>query len=178
MNLIIPLLVILIFIGFAYTVISTLWTQAHGAPWVPTKLRTVRRMLELADVRPGETVYDLGSGDGRVLIIAAREFGAKAVGIELDPVRVLWTRGIVFFFGLRDQIEVITENFFYQDLSRADVVVCYLLTSTNQRLTEKLAEELRPGTRVVSNAFPFPDWEVVREDLEHHVYLYQIRTHC
>jgi hypothetical protein len=176
MDYLVPLLTVLILLVFYYVVISTFWTSAHGAPWVPTKLRTVRRMLELAKVQPGETVYDLGSGDGRVLVIASREFGAKAVGIELDPLRVLWTRLIIFLFGLRSQVEIIWGNFFVQDLSRADVVVCYLLASTNQRLTDKLTGELRPGARVVSNVFPFPDWEIVKEDLDQRVYLYQMRV--
>lgn len=171
-----PALAILVFLILAYTVMSQLWAQAHGAPWVPTKLRTARRMLELAQVQPGETVYDLGSGDGRILVLAAREFGAKAVGIELDPVRVAWTRGLVLLLGLRGKVEVISGDFFNQDLHQADVVACYLFTRTNQRLTEKLNEELRPGTRVVSHAFPFPDWELVKEDLDHRVYLYQIGT--
>lgn len=153
---------------------STLWVSAHGAPWVPTKLRTVRRMLEMAEVRAGETVYDLGSGDGRVLFAAARMFGARAVGIELDPLRVLWTRGVAWLLGIRNRVEVRQGDFFTQELRDADVVVCYLLTSTNRRLADKLLEELRPGTRVVSNAFPFPDWEPAAEDLEHRVYFYRI----
>lgn len=174
MSPLIPILIILLVAWFAYTVMSTLWVSAHGAPWVPTKRRTVRRMLEMAEERAGETVYDLGSGDGRVLFVAARTFEARAVGIELDPLRVLWTRGVAFLLGLRNRVEVRQGDFFIQDLHDADVVVCYLLTSTNRRLADKLREELRPGTRVVSNAFPFPDWELVAEDLDHRVYLYRM----
>ncbi len=169
-----PILVIFVVLIFAYSVMSALWTSAHGAPWVPTKLRTVRRMLDMAQAHAGETVYDLGSGDGRVLIVAAREYGTHAVGIELDPMRVLWTRLLVLLLGLRKKVEVRQGNFFTQDFRDADVVVCYLLTSTNQRLGEKLIEDLRPGTRVVSNAFPFPDWKLVAEDLDHRIYLYRI----
>jgi SAM-dependent methyltransferase len=170
----IPVLILLFVAWFAYTVISTLWVSAHGAPWVPTKLRTVRRMLDMARVQAGETVYDLGSGDGRVLFVAAREFGARAVGIELDPLRVLWTRGVACLLGVRNRVEVRRGDFFTQDFRDADVVVCYLLTSTNRRLADKLLDELRPGVRVVSNAFPFPDWELGAEDLEHRVYLYRM----
>lgn len=165
---------ILLVIWLAYSVMSALWTSAYGAPWVPTKLRTVRRMLALAQVRPGETVYDLGSGDGRVLIVAAREFGARAVGVELDPVRAGWARLIVWGLGLRGKVTVRTGNFFTEDVRAADVVVCYLRTSTNRRLAEKLTEELRPGARVVSHAFPFPDWDLAGEDLDHRVYLYRV----
>lgn len=168
------MLVVLLVVWMAYSVMSSLWTSANGAPWVPTKLRTVRRLLEMVQVRAGETVYDLGSGDGRVLIVAARGFGARGVGIELDPVRVLWTRLFVLLLGLRKKVEVRQGNFFTQDFRDADVVVCYLLTSTNRRLGDKLIEDLRPGTRVISNAFPFPDWELVEEDLEHRIYLYRI----
>jgi cyclopropane fatty-acyl-phospholipid synthase-like methyltransferase len=150
------------------------WSQIFGAPWVPTPYKTVHMMLEMAGVRPGEVVYDLGSGDGRVIIEAARSFGARAVGIEIDPTRYLWTKIKISIFNLQDNVQVLFGNFFYKDLRHADVVTVYLLQGTNVRLMEKLEKELRPGTRVVSNTFIFPGWKIIRQDSKAQIYVYRV----
>lgn len=155
-------------------IISILWTQFRGALWVPTPLPTVRKMLEMADVRPGDVVYDLGSGDGRVLVTVARQFGAKAVGIEVDPLRYIWTQIMITVFRLRGQVKVILGDFFNQDLSQADVVTVYLQQETNLRLMNKLTRELRPGTRVVSHTFTFPGWQIIGRDEKAQLYVYKI----
>ena len=149
-----------------------MWTLWKGAPWVPTHRRTVRKMLTMARVQPGELVYDLGSGDGRVLTMAAREFGARAVGIEIDPLRYAWSRTRIALLGLRDQVRVVHGNLFRQDLSAADVVTCYLLQDTNDRLAAKLARELRPGARIVSNTYTFPGLELIRSDQQNKIFVY------
>ncbi len=154
--------------------VSIFWTQFRGALWVPTPLPTVRKMLSMADVRPGEVVYDLGSGDGRVIVNAARQFGARAVGIEVDPLRYLWTQLMITVFRLRGQVKVIWGDFFNQDLSQADVVTVYLQQETNLRLMNKLMRELRPGTRVVSHAFTFPGWQLIGQDEKAQLYVYKI----
>jgi cyclopropane fatty-acyl-phospholipid synthase-like methyltransferase len=141
-----------------------------GAHWVPTPFRTVRRMLRLANVQPGEVVYDLGSGDGRVLIVAAREFGARAVGVEIDPLKYLWTRLVIALLGLGDRVSVRRANFFDADLAGADVVTLYLLPKTQARLLPKLERELKPGARVVTHAFELPDVRPVAEEGEVMVY--------
>lgn len=151
-----------------------LWSSFRGAPWFPTSLANVRKMLAMADVQADEVVYDLGSGDGRVLVVAARHFGARAVGIEIDPLRYLWTRGLIAILGLRGQVEVIWGNFFNQDLSQADVVTVYLLQKTNVRLMDKLRRELRPGARVVSNTFIFPGWPLAHKDSKAQIYMYRM----
>jgi cyclopropane fatty-acyl-phospholipid synthase-like methyltransferase len=127
-------------------------------------------MLTIADVGPGDTVYDLGCGDGRVIITAARRYGARAVGIEIDPLRYLWCQALITVLGLRGRIKIVFGDFFTQDLGQADVVTCYLLQSTNKRLEKKFKQELRPGTRVVSHYFLFPGLRKVRYD--DHVKLY------
>ncbi len=154
--------------------VSIFWTQFRGAVWVPTPLPTVRKMLEMADVRPDEVVYDLGSGDARVIVTAARQFGAKAVGIEIDPLRYLWTQIAISVFRLRGQVKVIWGDFFGQDLRQADVVTVYLQQITNLRLMNKLKSELRPGTRIVSHAFTFPGWQVIALDKKAKIYVYKI----
>ena len=151
------------------------WTRWKGAPWVPSGRRIVRKMLTMADVKPGELVYDLGSGDGRVLAMAARRFGARAVGIEIDPLRYVWSRMLVALLGLRGQVHVVYGNLFDQDLTRADVVTCYLLQGTNDKLAEKLGRELHPGARVVSNTFTFPGLELICQDDRDKLYVYTKR---
>ena len=150
------------------------WSQTFGAPWVPTPYKTVHLMLEMAGVRPGVVVYDLGSGDGRVIIEAARSFGARAVGIEIDPTRYLWTKIKISMLNLQDDVQVLFGNFFLKDLRYADVVTVYLLQGTNVKLMEKLENELRPGTRVVSNTFIFPGWKIIRQDSKAQIYVYRV----
>jgi len=151
-------------------IISIMWPP--DAPWFPTRRKKVRKMLVLAEVDPGDVIYDLGSGDGRMIIMAAREFGARSVGIEIDSVRYLWSQLAISVLGLRGQVRVINGNFFNQDLSQADVIMCYLLQKTNDRLGVKLERELAPGTRVISNTFTFPGWQVSRHVESEKLYLY------
>jgi len=163
---------LLILVGIA--MLSILWTSSRGAPWFPTPRVTGHKMLAMAGVRPGEAVYDLGSGDGRVLFAAARHFGAQAVGIELDPFRYLWTQLLIILLGVRGQVRVVWGDLFGQDLSQADVVTVYLLPAANARLMIKLRQELRPGARVVSYKFFFPGWRPVSIDEEDQLYLYRV----
>ena len=154
--------------------VSVSWTALRGAPWVPTSFKLVRRMLTLADVKPGEVVYDLGSGDGRLLVAAVRLHRAKAVGIEIDPLRYLWTQALITVLGLRGRITVLWGSFFDRDLSEADVVTLYLTEKTNARIVEKLRKELRPGTRVVSHSFTFPGWGLSGFDKQSDLFLYHV----
>jgi len=160
--------------GLISILISMIWPALRGAPWVPSRRRSVRRMLEMAGVRAGEVVYDLGSGDGRVLIAAARDFGARSVGVEIDPLRAWWTRLRVAAVGLRDRVSVVRGDFFTQDLASADVVVLFLTQATNDRLADKLRRELRPGARVISNRYVLRDWPVAAEDVAENLRLYVV----
>lgn len=150
--------------------ISIVWTNFMGAPWVPTSMGMVNKMLELADVGPDDIVYDLGCGDGRTIITAARRYGAKAVGVEIDPLRYLWCQMLITLLGLRNRVIVLYGNFFNHNLSDATVVTCYLLQETNDKLEEKLKSELRTGTRVVSNTFTFMGLHYVRQDGDARLY--------
>jgi SAM-dependent methyltransferase len=155
-------------------IVSISWTDVVGAPYIPTPRRTVRVMLALAGLGPDDLLYDLGSGDGRVLFIAAEEFGAKAVGIEIDPLRYLWVRMLIRLRGLTGKVEILFGNFFDVNLNQADVVTCYLRSSTNNRLEGKFESELRPGTRVASRKFKFLGWPLIDEDRDEQVYLYRM----
>jgi SAM-dependent methyltransferase len=154
-------------------VISIVWPGLRGAPWVPTRLRTVHKMLALAEVGPDDLLYDLGCGDGRTIVAAARRCGARAVGIEIDPLRYVWCQTLITVLGLRDRVRVVYGDFFAQDLSQADVVTCYLLDSTNLKLQKKLLSELAPNARVVSHMFAFPELHLVHYEKQDQLYLYK-----
>jgi SAM-dependent methyltransferase len=154
--------------------LSIQWPSLTGAPWWPTPQKKVQRMLEMADVQTDEVVYDLGCGDGRVLITAVRRFHARAVGIEIDPLRFLLVQILITILRLRRRVTVKLSNFFEQDLSKADVVFTYLLQDTNNKLFNKLNEELRPGTRVVSHNYSYPGWKLIDEDKALGLYLYEV----
>ena len=157
-------------------IISILWTDLKGAPYVATPRAIARQMLELAEVGPNDIVYDLGSGDGRLLWLASQEFGARAVGIEIDPFRYAWTKLMIRFKGLGEQVDIIRADFFKTDLSAASVVTAYLLRDTNRKLMSKLKQELPPGARVVSRKYIFPDWDLIQEDPIEKLYVYQMRS--
>ena len=129
--------------------------------YVPTPKDIVRRMLQLAGLRPGERVFDLGAGDGRVLIEAVRGFRAKAVGVEIDPERTSRIRERLSSTGTN--AELIEGDLLKVDVSTADVVCIYLSDSVNAKLGPKLKRELKKGTRVVSLDYPLPEWSSTRE---------------
>lgn len=126
--------------------------------FVPTPNETVMEMLKLANVQPSDTVYDLGCGDGRIVIMAAEKFGAKGVGIDIDPQRIRESRENAKQAKLEDKVTFRQEDLFEADLHDATVVTLYLLTSLNTRLKPKLLRDLKPGTRIVSHTFNMGDW--------------------
>ena len=127
--------------------------------YVPTPQVVVDAMLQLAGVKADDVVYDLGSGDGRIPITAAKQFGARGVGIEIDPDLVRRATENAAAAGVADRVRFINQNLFTADLSEASVVTLYLLQSINERLRPKLVRELKPGTRVVSHVFNMgPEW--------------------
>lgn len=167
----ITLTVFILIIIFIFWII---WSDIIGAGFEPTSGKFVKRMLEMAEVDSHDKVYDLGSGDGRIVIEAARMFNAYSVGIEADPLRYIWSKTIVLFLGLQKQVSIIWGNFFNEDLSKATVVTIFLSDKANQKLKQKLSNELRPGTRVVSYFWRFKGWKPVHVDEEKRIYLYII----
>ncbi len=148
-------------------------------PYVPTPPEVVQKMLELAKVDQTDTVYDLGSGDGRIVIMAAEKFGARAVGVELDPDLYKQSEDRIKQMGLDKRAEIIHEDFFNVNIRHATVVTLYLLTSVNERLKPILEKQLRSGARVVSHDFQMPGWQpekaeevVDKNGLSHKIYLY------
>ena len=145
--------------------------------YVPTPKLIVRSMLQLASLRRGEILFDLGAGDGRIIIEAAREFGARAVGIEIDPIWVSRIRERLA--STNSKAELIEGDLFNVNLASADVVTIYLSDSANARLVSKLESELKEGARVVSLDYELPGWLPKRElnvsasGMERKLYLYK-----
>lgn len=166
----IPVVLILIMI----VAFSMLWPLAIGAAYSPSSKKVVSKMLEMAEVQPEDRVYDLGSGDGRIVIEAARQYHAQGVGVEADPLRVAWSRLKVMITGLNSNVTIIWGNLFHQNLNQATVVTLFLWGRTNENLKEKLQEELEPGTRVVSYVWKFKGWEPVQIDKKEQIFLYII----
>lgn len=165
-------LVLLLF-GAAFAVF-VLGTSAIGAGFEPTSRKKVRRMLELSETGPTDVVYDLGSGDGRIVIEAARTYRARAVGVEADPLRVLYSRAAISLSHMKGRAKVVWGNFFHVDLGEATVVTIFLSQGTNQRLKPKLLSNLKPGTRVVSYVWTFDGWPPKARDEKNELALYVV----
>jgi hypothetical protein len=167
-----------IFIFFLFLVLGTFALAGFSAaPWVPLWKKDVRRMMEIAQVKPGQIVYDLGAGDGRILIIAAKEFKAKATGFEFAVLPYFLGCIKIRLKGLKDQAKLKYRNFFLQDLSQADVICTFLTPQAMKKLKPKLAKEIKPGAKIVSYAFSIPDWKPTKKDKPNKnttvIYLYQ-----
>jgi len=135
------------------------------APFIPTPEDVVARMLNLAEVGRGDIVYDLGSGDGRIPIAAAKLYGARGVGIDIDPKRIEESRANARAAGVESLVEFRLENALTADVSQATVVTLYLLSSSNEKLRPMLQRQLKPGARVVSHAFSMgPAWPADKVD--------------
>jgi len=132
------------------------------APFVATPLPVVRRLLTLAEIKRGEVVYDLGSGDGRVAIMAAQEFGARAVGVELREDLVKQALNKISELGLERRVKILQSDMFEVDISPADIVFLYLTTTANKRVKPKLESELRNGARVISHDYEILGWKPSR----------------
>ncbi len=143
------------------------------APYVASPTRVVDRMLVLANIKPGETVFDLGSGDGRVLIAAVEKYKAKAVGVEISPSLVAKATANIQKEGLADQARVIQGDVLTADLTGADVVFLYLVTPLNERLRPRLERFLKAGARVISHDYAIPGWRASHTEKtdSHHAHL-------
>ncbi len=143
------------------------------APWWRTNKKIARAMCRLAKVGKNDIVYDLGSGDGTALIVAAKEFEAKGVGIEIDPLRAFISSMLLRSSGVSDKVQIIKKNFFDVNISDASVVFAYLVPKALGRLKPKLLKELNPGTLLVSYRYKI-SLPLVRYDKKNDIYLYKI----
>jgi hypothetical protein len=146
----------------------------YGLPLVSTNPERIRKALRLANLQPAETLYDLGAGDGRVLLIAARDFGAKAVGIEVGPIQcaLIWLRAVAN--GLGDKVQVKWANFYKADLHDADVIFVYATSKEVATLAPHLEKHLKQGARVISISADFPEWEPQQFDDRGLIFVYEM----
>ena len=146
-----------------------------GAPFVPSKDVTGKRMIELLQLKPGQTLYDLGSGDGRLLIAAAQR-GARAVGVEVIPHVALLSVIKIFLAGKRRNICVRWGNYWWVNLTQADAVAVYAMPGFMPRLARKFKRELKPGTPIVSNSFTIPGLTLVKQETvgKDRIFLYTV----
>lgn len=145
-------------------------------PFVPTPDAVVEGMLKLANVQSTDTVYDLGCGDGRIVIMAAKKYGAHGVGVDINPERIEEARANAKKAGVEDLVRFEENDLFKADIRNATVVTLYLLPNVNMRLKPKLLKDLKPGSRVVSHSFDMQDWKPDREEVVdgRHIFLWTI----
>jgi predicted RNA methylase len=153
------------------------------APYVPSPLPVIQHMLKLADLKAGEVLFDLGAGDGRTVVMAAKSFGARAVGVELREDLAKKALSTIHDNGLADRVTIVNGDMFSVQLTSADVVFLYLTTSANEKIRPKLETELRKGVRVVSHDYEIVGWKPVKVDNfcenpkigypSHTIYLYE-----
>ncbi|HZY70776.1 MAG TPA: SAM-dependent methyltransferase [Thermoplasmata archaeon] len=161
------------FAALALVVYFVFASFAFGAGYQPTPRAVVARMLDDAQVGPDDTVYDLGAGTGAIVFRAARDRGARVVGVEVDPLRVLILRLRVLWGGPHGRVAIHWGNLYRLDLGPATVVAVFLWPGAMLRLRDRLEANLRPGARVVSHWHPVPGWTAVRYDEATRVYLYR-----
>ena len=153
------------------------------APYYPTPMAVVEKMLELGELKPGELVYDLGSGDGRVVILAAQKFGARAVGFEIDPPNVAYSRKLIAKLELTDLATIEQKDLTLADFSKPDLLFVYLLPDSNDKIRPLIESKARKGMRIVAHDFQFREWEAEKtvtvtdtsdfEPREHKLFLYR-----
>lgn len=172
-------MIILLALGLSILVfiLALLWIlipALYGLPPVPTKPERIRKALKLVNLQPNEVLYDLGAGDSRVLLIAAREFGAKAVGIEVGPIQcaLIWLRAVASGFG--NQIQIRWANFYQADLRDADVVFVYATSKEVVKLASHLEKQMKKGSRVVSVSADFSEWEPSAFDDRDLIFVYEM----
>jgi precorrin-6B methylase 2 len=172
-------MIVLLVYGFSLLLflLILLWVLVpalYGLPPVPTKTERIRKALQLAKLQPEELLYDLGAGDGRVLLMAAREFGATAVGIEIGPIQcaLIWLRAAASGSGSR--IKVIWADFYRADLQEADVVFVYATSKEITKLAPHLQKEMKRGARLVSISADFTEWEPSAFDNRDLIFVYEM----
>jgi tRNA G37 N-methylase Trm5 len=152
-------------------------------PYVPTPQEVVDRMLELAQVKKGDVVYDLGSGDGRIVVTAAKKYGVKAIGFEIDPQRIKESHENIKKAGVENLVEIRQQDIRTVDLSAASVLTMYLLPEVNLMIRPAIWKQMKPGSRIVSHDFDMGDWKPLKTEhikdgssWDHTLYLWHVEA--
>lgn len=152
------ILAILILLGIIVFFGTAAYAGLKAAPWVPVFKRDIPRIIKLAEITANDVVYDLGCGDGRVLIALANTTPAKRlVGFEISVLPYLWAKARVFFLGLSGRVEIVFSDFLKHDLGQASVIFCFLTPMAMKKLAPKFSSELHSGSRILSYSFSLPD---------------------
>lgn len=177
-----PFLLLMIGIGVANFRIARA-QEGKIVPYVPTPQEVVDRMLELAQVKKGDVVYDLGSGDGRIVITAAKKYGVKAIGFEIDPERIKESTENIKKAGVGDLVEIRQQDIRSVDLSPASVLTMYLLPEVNLMIRPNIWKQMKPGSRIVSHDFDMGDWKPLKTEnikdsssWDHTLYLWHVQA--
>lgn len=151
-------------LGYLAVPAAAQFNENLDVPYVPSPQEVVEAMLKLAGVKSSDTVIDLGCGDGRIVVTAAKKFGARAIGYDLDPERIKEANDSAKESGVSDKVKFVEKNLFDAEIKDASVVTLYLLPGVNEKLKPRLLKELKPGTRIVSHSFSMGDWQPVKQE--------------
>ena len=158
-----------VIVGLVFLLIVMVFSPLFlGVPFLPTHRKQAIKMMELAQIKPGMKVVDLGSGAGRLLFLAAKS-GAQVVGYELNPFLVLWTRLVILINGQQDKIKVLYKSIYDADIKDADVIMMFLYTSHMKKMVKKL-QEAKVGTIILSYTFAPPEWKLIKKEQGIYVY--------
>jgi len=171
---IVTALSILVLVFFIILFGVVVFPAFFGSPWHPLMPQTIREILDFADIQPGDKIYDLGSGDGRVLIQAARHYDAVGVGLEIDPLKVWVARKWVRRAGVSDRVQIHRKNFAEFDFRDADVIYVYLTHQALDRLFPKILPYLKPSTRIVSYRFCLRNMQPCKTNNKQNLFLYRL----
>jgi tRNA G37 N-methylase Trm5 len=169
-----------VLLAITTAIAQTTTTVEKDVPYVPTNERVVQEMLKVAKVTKNDLVYDLGCGDGRIVITAAKQYGARGIGIDIDPERIKEAEENARIAGVSDRVTFMQGDLFKADIRDATVVTMYLLPAVNMKLRPKLLGDLRPGTRIVSHNYDLGDWAPRQKlrvnvgSVEHDVYFWVV----
>ena len=157
--------------------------QGKIVPYVPTPQQVVDRMLELAEIKKGDVVYDLGSGDGRIVVTAAKKYGVRAIGFEIDPERIKESAENIKKAGVGHLVEIRQQDIRTVDLSQASVLTMYLLPEVNLMIRPNIWKQMKPGSRIVSHDFDMGDWKPLKTEnikdgssWDHTLYLWHVQA--
>jgi len=174
-------LILVVFAALSNCVTLALAQEGKIVPYVPTPQEVVDRMLELAEVKKGDVVYDLGSGDGRIVVTAAKKYGVKAIGFEIDPQRIKESQENIKKAGVENLVEIRQQDIRTVDLAGASVLTMYLLPEVNLMIRPNIWKQMKPGSRVVSHDFDMGDWRPLKTEhikdstsWEHMLYLWHV----
>lgn len=175
-----PVALVVVLIGLVAAAGAQTPVKPLDVPYVPTKEPVLDKMLEMVKVKKGDVLYDLGCGDGRIVIAAAKRYGIRAVGVDIDPERIAEANANAKKAGVTDKVTFIKGDLFDANIKDATIVTLYLLPDVNMKLRPKLLSDLRPGTRIVSHNYDLGDWKpeqtarLIVDGTEHVVYAWTV----